>query len=262
MELESNLIDSDAEGELELIEKNNLGLIESREDSPDSISLINGHDEEEEDDKLGLLSPAGEEDEDGEGPSKKRKLSPLTTTITTTNNNNANVLNGIIPTGDGRGRWRNASRIDNSYVSSPPILLPHTAHLPESEIEFYTTRSHPINKNNFRYAPCGPSPTSSLPITIQRTIESSPQSVRFSWEDRSSFVLISEDAKSITAEKGWRAARGNVGIREGNWYWEVKVERGGGEGGRSLGGEGEGSWVRTGVGRRESPLNAPVGIDG
>jgi len=54
-------------------------------------------------------------------------------------------------------------------------------------------------------------------------------------------------------------------VREGGWYWEIKVERAGGEGGRedkNSGGDGQGSWVRVGVGRRESPLNAPVGVDG
>lgn len=89
--------------------------------------------------------------------------------------------------------------------------------------------------------------------------------MRFSWEDRSSFVLITQDAKTITAEKGWRAARINVPIREGNWYWEFNITRAGGEGaGASAedGGSTEGSWCRVGVGRRESSLNAPVGFDG
>lgn len=152
---------------------------------------------------------------------------------------------------------------DSPAVAPLPLFTAHTANLPPSEFEFITTRSHPSNKNSFRYTPCGPSPSSShRPIAIQHTIESAPQGIRFSWEDKSSFILATEDGKTITAEKGWRAARANVGVREGNWYWEYRIERGGGEGGRTMGGAGEGSWVRVGVARRESPLNAPVGFDG
>lgn len=73
---------------------------------------------------------------------------------------------------------------------------------------------------------------------------------------------MTEDARTITAEKGWRSARANVGVREGNWYWEIKAHRCGGEGSRSDGGTGEGSWLRIGVGRREAQLNAPCGYDG
>lgn len=142
------------------------------------------------------------------------------------------------------------------------MLIPHTATLPDSPFDFFATRGHPISKNGYRYTTCGPSSSSSLPIPIQRNIENPPQAARFSWEDRSTFVLVTEDAKTITAEKGWRAARSNVGLREGNWYWEVKAERCGGEGAAEGSGNGEGSWVRVGVGRRESPLNAPCGFDG
>lgn len=153
---------------------------------------------------------------------------------------------------------------DTAGVAPLPLFVPHTATLPASNYEFYSTRYHPISKNGYRYVTCGASPTPSLPIGVAyyRLVESVPQSVRFSWEDRSPFVLISDDASAITAEKGWRGAKGNVPLREGNWYWEVKVNRGGGDGSKELGGDGEGSWVRAGVGRRESPNNAPVGKDG
>ncbi|KAI5477201.1 histone-lysine N-methyltransferase (Bre2) [Pseudohyphozyma bogoriensis] len=154
---------------------------------------------------------------------------------------------------------------ESTSVAPPPTFTPHTAHLPPSSYDFYSTsRTHPHNKGNYRYSPCGPSTSTSLPVGFQihRHIESQPQEVRFSWEDRSPFVLITEDAKTITAEKGWRGARANVPIREGNWYWEITVNRAGGEGGREMDGVGEGSWCRVGVGRRESPLNAPVGFDG
>lgn len=145
------------------------------------------------------------------------------------------------------------------FVAPEPALGPVPAHvsLPESEFEFYLPRSHPINRQGFRYLNCAPSTTPELagrlPIPFQRLIESVPQQVRFSWEDRSSFTYLTEDARTITTDKGWRAARANVGVREGCWYWEVMVNRAAGDGG---------SHARIGVGRREAPLNFPTGYDG
>lgn len=129
-----------------------------------------------------------------------------------------------------------------------PILVPtHSSH----SHQFHSTKSHPINKNGYRYTSCGPSTT-----PLHATIPSTPDNTRFSWEDRSPFVFITKDAKTITTQKGWRGARANVPIRQGAFYWEVKIERGG-DASTALG-----AWVRVGLGRRESSLNAPVGIDG
>ncbi|ORY84084.1 hypothetical protein BCR35DRAFT_290347 [Leucosporidium creatinivorum] len=191
-------------------------------------------------------------------PSQKRKHSPSTDQLTPSaaSPSAAPLPAPNAPTGEA------AAEEDSSTVANPPTLIPHTSNLPPSSFEFYQTRGHPISRNGYRYTTCGPSPSSSLPIPIQRLIENPPLGARFSWEDRSTFVLLTEDARTITAEKGWRAARANVGVREGNWYWEVKAERCGGEGANTGAGLGEGSWVRVGVGRRESPLNAPCGFDG
>ncbi|GAA5850560.1 hypothetical protein JCM8547_001914 [Rhodosporidiobolus lusitaniae] len=197
--------------------------IEEREDSPE-------HDQEEQDDA-----------EEPRRRATKRKHSP---TIQTPSS-----------------RSPAPQLVDPSDISNPPILVPHSL-LPDSPFNFFATRSHPYNKHSYRYTACGPSLGTPLPVPPQRAIESFPPGIRWSWEDRSQFTLMTEDARTITTDKGWRAVRSNVGVREGAWYWEVKVERGGGEGGRDQGGAGQGSWVRVGVGRRESPLNGPVGIDG
>lgn len=140
-------------------------------------------------------------------------------------------------------------------LSRAPTLVPHhpaRGTEDDSALQYYSTTSHPLNKTGFRYVPCGPSPTAPPLLPLHRTIPSDPTTVRFSWEDRSPFILISEDAKSVMSEKGWRAARANVGLREGAWYWEIEVTKGGGDG----------AAVRVGVGRREGSVNAPVGIDG
>jgi COMPASS component BRE2 len=122
------------------------------------------------------------------------------------------------------------------------------------DTRFFSTRGHPINRPNYRYLPCGPSPSSTPDHPIFRVIESPPASVvRFSWEDRSPYTYVTPDGLAITTEKGFRGGRANVPIREGDWYFEVVIERGGGE---------DGSHVRLGVGRRECSVNAPVGFDG
>ncbi|KAM0791543.1 hypothetical protein ACM66B_005991 [Microbotryomycetes sp. NB124-2] len=144
------------------------------------------------------------------------------------------------------------------YLVPPPV----TTSLPPSNHEFFATRGRPATRNGYRYLTCGPSERSAslqLAVPIQRMIENLPQGVRFSWEDRSTFTYITQDAKTVTADKGWRAARANVPLREGNWYWEVQIERGGG---KQVKGRTEGSWTRVGVGRREASLNGPVGFDG
>ncbi|KZO95747.1 hypothetical protein CALVIDRAFT_515518 [Calocera viscosa TUFC12733] len=125
--------------------------------------------------------------------------------------------------------------------------------------EWCSTPDVPPNRMGFRYSLAGCStPTSK---TVDKTLESYPQSLRFSWEDRSPYVRVTQDGLSITTEKGFRSARCNVPVREGKWYMEVEILRGGGEG-KGEGGRRDGAHVRLGWGRREAPLNAPVGMDG
>lgn len=117
-----------------------------------------------------------------------------------------------------------------------------------------------MNRIGFRYIPAGVSPEGSvLPC---RTIESLPTSYRVSWEDRSPFIKVTSDGLGLAGDKGFRSARCNAPIREGRWYMEVRVEHGGGSREFIDGNTKEGSHVRFGWGRREAPLNGPVGLDG
>jgi COMPASS component BRE2 len=43
----------------------------------------------------------------------------------------------------------------------------------------------------------------------------------------SPYMLIDEECKTITTEKGFRMVRANCGVREGQWYYEVTIDRGG-----------------------------------
>ena len=111
----------------------------------------------------------------------------------------------------------------------------------------------------FRYIPAGINP----PGYIQpcRTIESNPTAYRVSWEDRSPSIKVTKDGLGLAGTAGFRSARCNAPMREGRWYLEVKIIHGGGE---HVGDESrrDGSHVRVGWGRREAPLNGPVGLDG
>ncbi|KAK6910419.1 hypothetical protein I203_104451 [Kwoniella mangroviensis CBS 8507] len=123
----------------------------------------------------------------------------------------------------------------------------------------------PVSKG-FRYIPCAISPTPSPHprYPFYRTIPYPPPlpPVHISWLDRSSYLRISPTALTISNDRGFRSARANVAVREGRWYYEVKIERGNG----SLGG-GKGHLmssnphVRIGWGRREANLDSPVGSD-
>ena len=98
---------------------------------------------------------------------------------------------------------------------------------------------------------------------------------------------MSPSALTCTAEKGFRSGRANVGVREGTWFFECIVLKGGGEGGTGLAvsnrgqpvdfaqtsgshgpsllskgvGSGDGSHVRLGWARREASINGPCGLD-
>ncbi|KAK9894285.1 hypothetical protein P389DRAFT_163379 [Cystobasidium minutum MCA 4210] len=146
--------------------------------------------------------------------------------------------------------------VDSTTVAAAPLLVPST--IPG----FFTTRNAPMNKQGYRYAACGPSPNYRPALQLFRTIPSPPADVvRFSWEDRSSYVSISADAMAIATDKGWRSARANVPIREGAYYFEVTIERGSEDPQGLTKGDGFGPHVRVGLARREAPLNAPVGYD-
>ncbi|TYJ55711.1 hypothetical protein B9479_003618 [Cryptococcus floricola] len=125
------------------------------------------------------------------------------------------------------------------------------------------------NVKNFRYIPCAlsatPSPHPSVPF--YRTIPYPPPVplVHLSLLDRSNYLRISPSLLTVCNERGFRSCRANVSVREGAWYYEVKIEIGDGDrgAGRGLGGDSVvgNPHVRLGWGRRESNLDTPVGCD-
>ncbi|KAF7304655.1 COMPASS complex protein [Mycena kentingensis (nom. inval.)] len=139
-------------------------------------------------------------------------------------------------------------------ISRGPFFLPAV-----EGSQYFKTDLTGLNRIGFRYSPAGINPPGhTLPC---RTIESNPTAFRISWEDRSSFVSVTKDGLGLLGGKGFRSARCNAPIREGRWYMEVKIGQGGGEHVQDDG-KREGAHVRVGFGRREAPLNGPVGLDG
>ncbi|PCH38462.1 hypothetical protein WOLCODRAFT_97180 [Wolfiporia cocos MD-104 SS10] len=151
-------------------------------------------------------------------------------------------------------RYLDLSSRPRLTISRHPVFVPSS---PGSE--YYITEPLCNNRLNFRYTPAGLSPPgSAFPF---QTIETAPATFRVSWEDRSTFIKVTQDGLGLKGEKGFRSARCNAPVREGKWYMEVKVELGGGA--KALDSQcHEGSHVRLGWGRREAPLNGPAGLDG
>lgn len=111
----------------------------------------------------------------------------------------------------------------------------------------------PMNRRGFRYSPCKASHL--LTALSYRGTEYEPFNARINYEDMNPQVCINDAGTGVTTAKGWRMARANVGVREGDWYYECKVVNGITEGGAADG------HVRVGWARREAPLDAPVGFD-
>lgn len=133
--------------------------------------------------------------------------------------------------------------------------LPNFVPAPNAS-RFYLTPEVPVNRATFRYTPAGAAEPGRL--VLHRSIENAPGYVRFSWEDRSPHVRISQDGLTIEGHGGFRSARCNVPVREGKWYVEFCIERvEDGDGHSNMG-----KHIRLGWARREASLNGPVGLDG
>ncbi|KAF9646277.1 hypothetical protein BDM02DRAFT_262592 [Thelephora ganbajun] len=142
-------------------------------------------------------------------------------------------------------------------ISRHPVFTP----VPNSPDLFHADLVPP-NRMGYRYTPAGLTPPGNA--LLHRTIEDAPTSARVSWSDRSPFLKVSQDGLCIAGDKGFRSARFNTPLREGRWFFEIKILQGGGDFGDGTisGSPSKGSHVRVGFGRREASLNGPVGVDG
>lgn len=140
---------------------------------------------------------------------------------------------------------------DMAMICRPPVLQPVEDEFASSDgPQLYVTEDHPQNKKGFRYLPCKTTPD--LTCVLYTAVEVEPLCARLSYEDRSPQVFISKDCTIASTNAGFRSVRANVGVRDGDWYYEVKILRGNDE---------SGAHVRLGWTRREASLEAPVGHD-
>ncbi|SJX61425.1 related to BRE2-subunit of COMPASS (Set1C) complex [Sporisorium reilianum f. sp. reilianum] len=143
---------------------------------------------------------------------------------------------------------------------------PHLASTVGSATLFNTV-NFAVNRNGWRYTAAGPA-SQHLRQTLFKTLETRPATVHWCWSDRSPFTKISADADIVSTDKGFRSARTNIGVREGEWYAEIEIlppehlTVGVGAPGPLPAPMKDGAHIRLGWGRREAPLNAPVGFDG
>ena len=135
-------------------------------------------------------------------------------------------------------------------------IAPLPTLIPSQGSRLFNTLNYPYNRNGYHYVSAGPA-SERLPMTVYKTLETSPRGIHWSWSDRSPFTLISQDGTIVGSDRGFRSARGNVPVREGSWYVELHILTP--EGSSSMK---DGPHVRLGWGRREAGVNAPVGING
>lgn len=151
---------------------------------------------------------------------------------------------------------------DAEDFASPPHLVPTIG-----SATLFNTINFAVNRNGWRYTAAGPA-SQHLRQTLFKTLETRPANVHWCWSDRSPFTKISADADIISTDKGFRSARTNIGVREGEWYAEIEIlppehlVAGVGAPGPLPAPMKDGPHIRLGWGRREAPLNAPVGFDG
>ncbi|EJD46048.1 hypothetical protein AURDEDRAFT_113765 [Auricularia subglabra TFB-10046 SS5] len=122
---------------------------------------------------------------------------------------------------------------------------------------FFTTQEMAVNRK-YRYTDA----VEVAPFVFHSQQSPPADCVRVCWEDRSPHIRVTQDGLGLAGDRGYRSARLNVPVREGKWYLEVLVERGGGADKGELSGHMDGAHVRLGWARREAPLEAPVGCDG
>ncbi|OAD72432.1 hypothetical protein PHYBLDRAFT_187385 [Phycomyces blakesleeanus NRRL 1555(-)] len=144
-------------------------------------------------------------------------------------------------------KWRSATPTP-SPGSASPVLGVKTVPTVFSS----TSTDHPCNRFGFKYMPCE---QSCLPLVAYQQADNVLGGCTISIADKSSYVSVAKDGLTVTTDRGFRMCRANVGVKEGNWYWEAVIQRANGSSGA------QGPHVRVGWARREACLNGPVGYD-
>ena len=124
--------------------------------------------------------------------------------------------------------------------SSPVPFTPNT--VPAVFPPGSANTDHPFNRFGFKYIPCEPS---ILPLVAYQQAENSLNGCTISIPDKSSYLSVTKDGLTVTTDKGFRMCRANVGVKEGNWFWEARIQTAAGAS------DADGPHVRIGWARRE-----------
>lgn len=151
---------------------------------------------------------------------------------------------------------------------STPSLLASSSSVQDQEL--YSVDDWPHNRKGFRYGLCAANPV--LTSVLYSCAEIEPKCARVSYEDRSPQAFLSKDCLTVSTFRGFRSARANVFMSEGDWFFEVKILSN--EVSTQSNSPAEpspsptnglsklsGGHVRLGIARREASLEAPVGHD-
>ncbi|ORX43293.1 hypothetical protein BCR36DRAFT_361379 [Piromyces finnis] len=119
-----------------------------------------------------------------------------------------------------------------------------------------TMTEHPYNRNGFKYDWIEEDPLlKHIHFRKKNVLNSQGPGVFLSRLDRDPGITLKEDGLTATTDKGFRTVRANFGVKEGNWYFEVNINKGGEKDVIN------GPNVRIGWTRREATLYGPVGYD-
>ncbi|KKA29630.1 hypothetical protein TD95_000679 [Thielaviopsis punctulata] len=151
-----------------------------------------------------------------------------------------------------------------------PMIPKHVVTTPDGQaIEFCDAIDHAYNKRGYHYTRCIADPLFPSSHYYHHT-ESPPYGPRMNIEDSAMHIYFDRGCRYVTTDKGFRTAKANMAVREGRWFWEVRITKGisrrakkdkDKEKEKDKNKDVGGPHVRVGFARREASLDAPVGFD-
>ncbi|ORX84242.1 hypothetical protein BCR32DRAFT_266456 [Anaeromyces robustus] len=161
----------------------------------------------------------------------------------------------------GQPQKKNKVQKKQTRAQSPtytPLYLPEEtlSSILDGILTTDTMTEHPYNRNGFKYDWIEEDPLlKHIHFRKKNVLNSQGPGVFLSRLDRDPGITLKEDGLTATTDKGFRTVRANFGVKEGNWYFEVKINKGGEKDVIN------GPNVRIGWTRREATLYGPVGYD-
>ncbi|CEJ00238.1 hypothetical protein RMCBS344292_14299 [Rhizopus microsporus] len=183
------------------------------------------------DPNLWNIRPNGSQAPSSSSRKEKRKEPPKSITTTTTTTTTAENKSNTSPPVHTASSSQSNSPVP--YTSNPlPVMFPPGT----------ANADHPFNRFGFKYIPCEPSV---LKLVGYQQAENEG-GCTISVPDKSPYVSVSKDGLTVTTDKGFRMCRANVGVKEGNWFWEAVIQNAAGPSCT------DGPHVRIGWARREA----------